>query len=323
MKKLLDRSIKVTLATIIAIMIAEILGLHYSTTAGVIALLSVLDTRKQSLVVGGKRLGAASLAILLGILLFNTFGHHLWVLGLFLLIYTPLLMVIQATEALAISTVLVTHIYSINTTEPAIFFNELALLVIGVVIGWLLNWHVINIESEIHQHQASTEALIKGVLHKMKLQLINQCSVEEQEDLLTKLDDQISQGMVKAIAYNNNYIFKDYRYYEAYFRMRRQQLFVLKHMETLFSHMFIAAQEALLLSDFTEQLAEAFNECNDGMALLEALGNLRNHYRESDLPKTRLEFEHRATLYQYLNDLDYFIRIKSAFMVEHGEIRHC
>ena len=77
MKKLLYKAVKVTLATIIAIMIAEFMGLHYATTAGIIALLSVLDTRKQSLVIGGKRLGTATLAILLGILLFNTFGHHL------------------------------------------------------------------------------------------------------------------------------------------------------------------------------------------------------------------------------------------------------
>lgn len=323
MKKLLYQTIKVTSATLIAILFAEIIGLHYSTTAGIIALLSVLDTRKQSLIVGGKRLGAATLAIVFGVLLFNSLGHHLWVLGLFLLVYIPFLSLIRSTEALAISTVLVTHIYAINTTQPFVFFNELGLLVIGVVIAWLLNIHMINLESEIHTLQEDTEASIKGVLHKMKLQLINQCSIEEQKGSLSQLDTLIANGLAKSIEYNNNYVFKDYRYYEAYFSMRRQQFFVLEHMEQHFSHMYMAAEEAILLSRFTELLAEAFNECNDGMALLKELGQLRTHYRESDLPKTRDEFENRATLYQYLNDLDYFIRIKAAFMVEHGEIHYC
>ncbi len=299
------------------------MGLHYATTAGIIALLSVLDTRKQSLVIGGKRLGTATLAILLGILLFNTFGHHLWVLGIFLLLYSPFLALIQSTEALAISTVLVTHIYTINTTEAYVFFNELGLLVIGIIVAWLLNFHMINIESEIHQLQEETEESIKTVFHKMKLQLLNQCSIEEQEGALLRLDGQITVGMAKAIEYNNNYLMKDYGYYEAYFRMRRQQFFVLRHMENHFTHMFIAAEEAKLLSAFTDQLAEVLNECNDGMALLKELSDLRAHYRESALPITREEFENRATLYQYLNDIDYFIRIKSAFMVEHGEIHYC
>lgn len=323
MKTLLYKAIKVTVATIIAIMIAEAIGLHYGTTAGIIALLSVLDTRKQSFVIGSKRLGLATLAILLGIILFNIFGHHLWVLGLFLLIYSPLLALIRSTEALAISTVLVTHIYSINTTEANIFFNELGLLVIGVVIGWLLNLHMINIESEIHHSQVETETMIKSILRKMSLQLLNQCSLEEQEGALTHLDEAIAKGMTKAVDYNNNYIMKDYGYYESYFRMRRQQFFVLRHMENHFAHLFMAAEEARLLSVFTEQLAEAFNECNDGMDLLKNLGDLRAYYRSSALPKTREEFENRATLYQYLNDLDYFIRIKSSFMVEHGKIHYC
>ena len=323
MKTLLYKAIKVTIATIIAILIAEFMGLHYGTTAGIIAMLSVLDTRKQSLVIGAKRLGLATLAILLGVVLFNTFGHHLWVLGLFLLIYSPLLAIIQSTEALAISTVLVTHIYSINTTDAYVFFNELGLLVIGITIGWLLNLHMINIETEIHQLQEETEEMIKTILRKMSLQLVNQCSLEEQEGALALLDETIAKGMTKSVDYNNNHIMKDYGYYEAYFRMRRQQFFVLRHMENHFAHLFMAAEEAKLLSVYTEQLAVALNECNDGMGLLKNLGDLRSYYRSSDLPKSRDEFENRATLYQYLNDLDYFIRIKSAFMVEHGEIHYC
>jgi uncharacterized membrane protein YgaE (UPF0421/DUF939 family) len=50
---------------------------------------------------------------------------------------------------------------------------------------------------------------------------------------------------------------------------------------------------------------------------------LKNHYKESELPATREEFENRATLFQYLNDLEHFIEIKSRFMVDYGEIVYC
>ena len=58
MKKLLYQSVKVIAATLLGALIAELLQLHYSTTAGVIAMLSVLDTRNQSSVIGAKRLVA-------------------------------------------------------------------------------------------------------------------------------------------------------------------------------------------------------------------------------------------------------------------------
>lgn len=320
--KVLYQTVKVTLATVIAIAAAAFLDLQYGTTAGVIALLSVLDTRKQSAVTGVKRLISGTLGIGLGIVLFNIFGHHLWVLAVFLLLYMPGLVWFKASEALAVGTVLVTHIYAINTTESFVFFNELGLLVIGIAVGWVMNLHVINEETEINQLQHEAEEMIKLVLHKMKFQLLNQCSVDEQVNTLEALDQVIKTGLKKAITYNNNYIFRDYGYYEAYFRMRREQYFILLAMERHFREMFVAVEEAQMLSEFTEILAEELNESNDGMALLARLTDLRADYRQRPLPQTREAFEHRATLFQYMKDLEYFVGLKSAFMVKHGDIHY-
>lgn len=43
---LVERSIKMVLATILSIVIADYLGLHFATSSGIIALLSILDTRQ-------------------------------------------------------------------------------------------------------------------------------------------------------------------------------------------------------------------------------------------------------------------------------------
>lgn len=51
-----ERTLKMTLATVVAILIAYQLHLDYAISAGIIALLSVLDTRKSSLVVARNRL---------------------------------------------------------------------------------------------------------------------------------------------------------------------------------------------------------------------------------------------------------------------------
>lgn len=318
MKGLLYQSSKVVLATLIGILIAELLQLHYSATAGVIAMLSVLDTRKQSMVIGIKRLITSSVAIVLAIILFNVFGHNLWVLGLFLVIFVPGISLLKIKESLAVGTVLVTHVYTINTTETWVLFNELALLVIGVGVGWLLSLHMLNVEEEIRQRQLETEEAIKDILRKMSLQLLNKCSTKEQEKRLADLDELIGRGLKKAIQYNDNHLLKDYSYYEKYFQMRRQQYYVLKHMQTHFTITFIAEEEAHILSDYTSKIADELNECNDAMSLMSEWHSIRDGYRESPLPRSREEFENRATLFQYLNDLAYFKKIKMVFVTENG-----
>ncbi len=323
MKRLIYTSLKLAIGTIVAIFIAEILGFQYATTAGIIALLSILDTRKQTYIVGVKRVASAILAIGLVMLLFALFGHSLLIFALFMMVYIPLITGMKLTEGLSISAVLATHIYTLESLTIMVAFNELGLLIIGILVAWVLNLHVINIESEIKKHQVEAEETIISILHKMKLQLLNQCSIEEQELNLSHLDEAISEGARKAYEYEQNHVLKDDSYYIEYFKMRRQQYELLKYMENHFRHMFVSVDEAKLLSDFTEKIAESLDECNDGMALLSDLNDLKTHYRSSQLPISRDEFENRATLFQYLNDLEYFIKLKAAFMVQYGAIHYC
>ncbi|PKM57091.1 MAG: hypothetical protein CVU98_07910 [Firmicutes bacterium HGW-Firmicutes-3] len=322
MKLLLYRSIKIALGVIGAIFLAEVIGLMYSTTAGVIAMLSILDTRKQTFYVGFKRIWTSLLAILIVTALFAILGHNLLVFGLFLLLYVPLMTWLKASEALTVNTVLVTHIYTLQSLGVGILMNEMALTIIGVLVAWILNLHMPNLENEIRNLQMEVEDKIKAILEQIKAKLMGQEN-SVSTDLLAELKKQLDEGTKKAYIYHNNYILKDHRYFIKYFQMRKEQYRVLRHMNQLFHETFITVKEALPIGDFTHRLVTELNECNDGEDLLMALKALKNHYKESELPATREEFENRATLFQYLNDLEHFIEIKSRFMVDYGEIVYC
>ena len=184
-----------------------------------------------------------------------------------------------------------------------------------------MNIHIPNREREIKDIQLEVEELIKSILCNIKLQLLNQCSIEEQKNHLKRLDYILTKGLDYAIDFNNNFILKDNSYFIKYFQMRRQQYEILVRMEKYFQKSFIAIEKAKPLSEFTERLAIELNEWNTGENLLEEADSLKKYYENTELPKTREEFENRAVLYQYFNDLIYFIEIKSKFMAEHGEIR--
>ena len=67
------------------------------------------------------------------------------------------------------------------------------------------------------------------------------------------------------------------------------------------------------MSKFTENIANNIYADNDCVELICKLNNLRNNYKEMQLPKTRDEFENRAMLFQFLNDLEDFLLIKKEF----------
>ncbi|PAB60062.1 aromatic acid exporter family protein [Anaeromicrobium sediminis] len=323
MKNLFYRGTKVAIGFILSIFIADFFGLKYSPSAGMICMISILDTRLQTYVVGIKRLITSIAAIILATILFQVGGHNLTVLGIFLIIFIPILTIFKVTEGLTVSTVLVSHIYNIQSLSLDIMLNEIGLLLTGVIVALGMNLHIPNKEKEIRDIQLEVEELIKTILHNMKLQLLNQCSIEEQEDSLERLDRIISKGFDHAINFNNNFILKDNSYFIKYFQMRRKQYEILVNMEKHFEKMFITVDKAKLLSEFTENLANELNECNTGEHLLVKADFIKKHYQDTELPKTREEFENRAVLYQYFNDLVYFIEIKSKFMMANLEIKYC
>jgi uncharacterized membrane protein YgaE (UPF0421/DUF939 family) len=55
------------------------------------------------------------------------------------------------------------------------------------------------------------------------------------------------------------------------------------------------------------------HEDNDCVELINKLALLRKDYEMMELPKNRTEFENRALLFQFLNDLEDFLIVKKEF----------
>lgn len=323
MKHLIYNSLKLTIGIMVAIIIASVIGLQYATTAGVIALLSILNTRKQTYITGIKRIGSFMVAIIISAVLFTIWGHTLYMLALFLIIFIPVNSLLKTTEGLSISIVLISHIYTIQMINITVVINEVLLLLIGIAVAWLLNFHVPNIESHINKSQLETERLMKMAFHKFHRQLLNYCSISEHPEIISDLGKEIEFGLNKSIEYNNNYLLKDNSYYIKYFQMRHEQYLLLSQIEKHFNQVFFSAKQSEELSQLTLHIEENLSECNDGKIKLDAANKLMVEYKNSQLPKTREEFENRAVLYQYLTDLIRFIEIKSSFIHTFGTFKYC
>ena len=72
-------------------------------------------------------------------------------------------------------------------------------------------------------------------------------------------------------------------------------------------------EQTRILSELTREVAINIHEDNDCIELINKLTLVRKNYEMMELPKNRNEFENRALLFQFLNDLEDFLIIKKEF----------
>ncbi|MGK0467728.1 MAG: uncharacterized membrane protein YgaE (UPF0421/DUF939 family) [Clostridium sp.] len=113
-KKIGSKTFKIAMSATIAIIISNYIGLEFGVTSGIIAILSIQDTRKEALLVGGRRLISSGLAILLSFILYMLLGYNPIVFGIFLILFIPITNILRVSEGMVIGAVLSTH-FLINT----------------------------------------------------------------------------------------------------------------------------------------------------------------------------------------------------------------
>ncbi|MTV95082.1 aromatic acid exporter family protein, partial [Streptococcus pneumoniae] len=119
-----QRTTKLILATCLACLLAYFLNLSSAVSAGIIALLSLSDTRRSTLKLARNRLFSMLLALAIGVLAFHLSGFHIWSLGLYLAFYVPLAYKMGWEIGITPSTVLVSHLLVQESTSPDLLVNE-------------------------------------------------------------------------------------------------------------------------------------------------------------------------------------------------------
>ena len=296
----------------ITLLIGNALGLQYATSASVITILSIQSTKRQSVEIAIKRLIATIIALLLSALIFEGIGFYPLSFGLFLILFIPIASKGNMVEGIVPASVLVTHLLSSENITLSLMLNEIALVVIGVVVALIINLYMPSMEEEIIKCRHDIEENMYDIFNNMTQALRSQ-SVQLEDGLYTLLESQIEEGQIKAYRYANNYLFTKQTPFSQYFRMRNKQYQVMLHMKEHFTKFFMTFEQTEIVANFTERVARSIHGEISAQVLLEELEKLRKDFKASTLPRSREEFENRAMLYQFLNDIEHFLVIKRDF----------
>ena len=133
---------KIALSCVISSLIASCLGLKYSMTAGLITVLSIQDTKKETVFTALKRLGAYFAAMIISVCCFRLMGYNIYAFGAYIFIFVIVCLKLQWKSAIVPISVLVTHLLGEHSTDIRLILNEFLIFVIGAGIGILVNLHL-------------------------------------------------------------------------------------------------------------------------------------------------------------------------------------
>lgn len=315
MKSIITNTIKITLAAILAILCAQALKLDFAVSAGIVAILSVQPTKKETLRTALARLLAFVLALAISITLFNLLGFTLPVFFLYLLIFILVCQWRKWISAMAMDSVLISHFLSFGKTGPAEIKNEVMLFVLGVGFGILVNLLLHKKNDYIEELKNKTDEQIKLALHRMALRIQNPDLADYDGSCFTSLNKSLFTAKKQAEENYNNQFSKKDTFDSRYLEMREKQTKILYEMYKAARNLQAIPSTAGLLSTFLEKVSNEYHKDNDVKALLEELALIHDKMKSLPLPQTRSEFEDRANLFILMERLKEFLQIKHDFMI--------
>ena len=307
------RTIKTAVAAPVALLLATGINLESASSAAIITILTVTNTKRSTAKTALNRLFSLTLATAIAAACFLILGFHPITFGLYLLVFIPLSIRLGLSEGIAVSSVLITHYLAAGEMPVSLIINEYLLMIIGVSCALAANLYMPNTEKKIQEDQVVVEVSLKRRLEKMSAYL-NQPAKEEllRQECLS-LRGFVRQAQERAQEFEENHFFSGNSYYFEYFAMRRLQLKVLSDMLQILNRLDAAAEDVQELRELFEFTAQTLAEDNDGAAILEKIDEADQRYQQKKLPESRQAFEERAMLFQLFQLFQDFIEIKAGF----------
>ena len=312
-----QRTTKLILATCLACFLAYFFELSSAVSAGIIALLSLSDTRRSTLKLARNRLFSMLLALAIGVLAFRLTGFHIWSLGLYLALYVPLAYKMGWEIGITPSSVLVGHLLMQESTSPELLLNEILLFLIGTSFALLVNLYMPSREKTIQNYHLQVEEKLKDILLRFKYYL-SRGDGRNRAQLVDELDELLDEALKLVYLDHSDHLFHQTDYHIHYFEMRQRQSRILRNMAQQINTCHLAASESLILAQLFSKIATQLSQTNPAHDLLDDIERYLQVFRNRSLPKTREEFETRATLLQLLREAETFIQVKVDFYQKYG-----
>ncbi|MGZ0050540.1 aromatic acid exporter family protein [Brevibacillus gelatini] len=303
------RTLKTAIGTAISIFLAQQLDLMYPASAGIITILCIQVTVKQSFRTAWNRIMASFLGVGIGMVLFFLLGYTPLAILLVILFFLPLAVRFGIQEGFVNSMVVLMHLYSAERMDFPLLLNEAGLLVIGVGVALLVNLYMPSLDKDLRAMQKQVEQLFRQILREFSYYLRHGESEWDGKEMIEAPGLLEKAIRLAARDIDNRLGRRDDSYYQ-YFVMREKQFELLERMMPIVSSLDTQVPQGQRIADFLEQISASVHPGNTAYRFIDQLRKMRQEIKESELPRTRREFETRASLFYLLREIENYLFIK-------------
>jgi uncharacterized membrane protein YgaE (UPF0421/DUF939 family) len=306
------RTIKTAVGTSLSIILAQAAGLDSFVSAGILTILCIKVTKKESLRASWDRILACLLAMLFASVFFEWIAYHPLVIGLLLLFFIPAAVKLRAQDGIVSSSVILLHIYSAGHISFEIITNEIGLMIIGIGVALIMNLYIPSYEPKLDEYQQKIEDKFKKIFMEIVHYLrTNESDWDGKE--ITQVAKLIEEAKMLAIRDVENQLLKQENIYYHYFNIRGKQFEIIERVLPIVTTINPMVRQRKIVADFIEELAGGITPENHANIYLEKLKNMKVEFENMEMPRTRKEFEARADLLHFTNEMERYLIIKSSF----------
>ncbi len=297
-----------------AIALAMLLQLQYAATAGIITVLSLMGTKRETLRIARGRLAALFVGLGIAYVSYSLLGYGLTGFAAYLFVFAAVCYACRWGYAVPMVSVLVSHFMAgqMGWEELA---NEALLFLIGTGVGVLVNLHLRADEKAMQRHLRTVDELMRAAMHALGQ---GQEGGAYAERVLEALKRELTQAEQLAIDNADNTFGDAPLYPVRYVQMRANQRRILVQIAGALSDVREDTPQHAEVCALMARVAEEYSRENDVAALLAAVQGVVTGMRTQPLPVSREEFESRAVLYYVLLRMEDFLLLKRQFYEENA-----
>lgn len=299
--------IKLSFGSSLAIFIAWILNLEYSTVAGVITLLTVKNTKKETLKGTMGKIYGFILCTIFSYLCFNILGYHLYAFALYILIIISLCFIFKIQDVIAMCVVIASHYFLQGKVSIHWILNESGLFIIGAGIGVLINMYIPSNIEKIYEGQKKMQDEVSAVLIDIADLIVHPNKENKYDKDLNTLNTLINNSISEAYDNMNNNLLSDTKFFLDHMEIIKSQRSILENLYNYVSQLSSTPIQGHIVSAFIHKIGHTSFNSKTVEYLLDELERLILNMKQQPLPVDRIEFEDRAILFLCLTELKKFL----------------
>src|SRR5699024_3637872 len=306
------RTIKTAIGTPLAVTIAQLIGVTNIMSAGILTILCIQPSRKKSVESAWHRFIACLIAIVFSIVFFETLGYTPFTLAILLTLFIPTTVYLKIEKGIMTSTVITLNLYVLGSIQFSFIKEQIILIVIGIGTGLLMNLYMPSLDDKMKKKQSELEDNFQIILTEIA-RYIRKGNLAWSGKEFAHTGKILDEAMQLVELDKENHLFRDQHSYYNYFTMRNSQFEILENMLPLATRLPQKDDVSTLVADFFLKLADSIQPEYTAFIFLAEINELRETFKQKELPQTQEEFETRASLFQLIHELEEYLKLKQKY----------